>query len=105
MRLFITLVLYSISIISCAIGANWPHENFKSVCSAQVGKNTNDPSLFRRDYEIGRRPLPNGNVETEHLHLRGSTGDCRIFYEVDPTTNTIVACRYEGSEQTCVLPP
>ena len=104
MRLIIIAVAL-MQMTSCTIGASLPHENFKSVCNAQVGTSINDPSLFRRDYEIARRSLPNGNVVTEHLHLRGRTGDCRIFYEIDPVTNTVVDCRYEGSEQTCVLPP
>lgn len=107
MRLFITLVLYSISIISCAIGANWPHENFKAIYSGKIGESIDNPELLAGGYpkkKVGSRNLPNGNIETEY-RMKNPWGVCRIYYEVNPATRIIVGWRYDGTTKACSNPP
>lgn len=79
------------------------HEAFKTMYGRQVGLNADDPerSWLERypDNTIGKRTLPNGNTEIERRTTSGS--NCRVFYEIDPNTRTIVAWRYEGSQEDC----
>lgn len=102
----VTIVLLS----ACASWEEWPHENFKHYYAGQVGKRVDDPSTSIARYPediVARRVLPNGNTEFELLKAVSQIDDakCLVFYEVDSKTNVIVAWRYEGDDQVCVLGP
>lgn len=90
------------TISSCS--SMMPHENFKSHMQFNVGKKIDDPTSYLSRYPqliVGSHSAPNGNIETE---FRGR-GGCRIFFEVDAKTRTIVGWRFEGSEHDCEIVP
>ena len=109
MRSALTVLGFTMLLMSCAIGASWPHENFLSTYRYYVGKSVDDPTIsIAPQNTVGRRTLPNGNIEIEYLHVKnayGRYGHCRVFFEVNPDTEIIVDWRYEGSEKACVIPP
>ena len=92
------------SLVSCAVGSQWPHKNFLDIYDHQVGKSVNDPSLYKRK-KIGSRVLSDGNIEQEYLHSMGKRGTCRVFYRINPETQTIESWRYEGSDRACAISP
>ena len=98
------LVALAATLASSACYTVTPHENFKSIIGASVGKGMDDPSAFTRRYPealIGSHTLQNGNIELEYL-LRRS---CRHFYEIDRATKIIIAFRFEGTIQDCEIQP
>lgn len=104
LRLWLVFIVISLMEASC-IGAGWPHQNFMEIYDHQVGKTIDDPSSYIARYPqeiVGSRDLPNGNKEIEFLR---SASECRVFFEVDPHTRKIVGWRYEGSDETCSIPP
>ncbi|MGY0651178.1 hypothetical protein ACW7GZ_04790 [Luteimonas sp. A537] len=106
----LSALLVALLISGCASWAEWPHENFKHNYGGQVGKRADDPSTSIARYPediVAKRSLPNGNVEFELLKVVSQIRDakCLVFYEVDSTTNVIVAWRFEGDEKICVWTP
>lgn len=107
--LWLSRVIWPITAIASAViyGCTTvsPHENFKNVMRAKLGRNANDPDLIRSNftnlrYLISRTALPDGNVE---LKFDGR-GTCRKIFEVNEA-GTIVAWRFEGSEADCIIVP
>jgi hypothetical protein len=81
-----------------------PHENFKSILGADVGKSADDPTSSVARYPqllIGRRILSNGAIENEY-RWRGA---CHYFFEINPKTNIIVRWRYQGNDGDCAIVP
>lgn len=71
-----------------------------------IGKNANDPDLTRnryRDRWTSTTQLQNGNVEEGYKS--GRELRCRVFFELDRNTETIVRWRYEGTEDDCSIAP
>ena len=89
---------------SCSCSAVSPHDNFKNHMEYHVGKKIDSPSSYVARYPQwvgGKTELRNGNVEVEFL--QGKT--CRVFFEVDKTTNVIIGWRFEGSKKDCQIVP
>jgi hypothetical protein len=83
-----------------------PHENFKTIMQRDVGSTTHDPYAYRiraRDWLLGTKSLPNGNIEEEFK--AGRRLSCRVYFEIDKLAGKIVSWRYEGTEQDCVIVP
>lgn len=47
--------------------------------------------------------LANGNIEEEFKS--GTRHKCRVYFEIDKSTERVVGWRYEGSEDDCVILP
>jgi len=95
--LFAVIVSYSCSAVS-------PHDNFKNHMEYHIGKKINSPSSYVARYPqwVGSRiELSNGNEEVEFLQGKS----CRVFFEVDRTTNVIIGWRFNGSEKDCQIVP
>jgi hypothetical protein len=72
----------------------------------QVGKSIQDPGAYRNRYRalrIGEKQLANGNIEEEYRRGRG--GRCPTYFEIDKTSQTIVAWRHEGTKADCGIVP
>ena len=89
---------------SCAIGSQWPHNNFIETYSYQLGKRIDDPTLYIRK-KINSHILSNGNSEMELLHNMGKRGNCRVFYEYSSESLIIVDWRYVGNDKACAISP
>jgi hypothetical protein len=100
---FFALILIAI-VVGCAAGS--AHENFKSLMQLQVGRNIDNPYYFGNRYagsRIATRTLANGNSEEEFPI--GYRHRCRVFFEIDKSTRTIIGWRYEGVEENCGITP
>lgn len=88
---------------ACATSAE--HENFKQVMNRQIGKHADDPDAYPVLYrlrEVNEKSLPNGNRQLQYA--AGRRGECKVYYEVEPASLTIVRWAYEGSDRECVIP-
>ena|SRR6266852_1632607 len=100
--LFLFRTVAFVSILFALAGCGTAHDNFKNSMQLQVGRDLFDRDLIRNRYPQdrgGTRTLPNGNLEEEFLWNR-STG-CRVFFEIDKTSQRITRWRYEGNRDTC----
>ena len=100
--LFLFRTVAFASILFALAGCSTAHDNFKNSMQLQVGRDLFDRDLIRNRYPQDRgrtRTLPNGNLEEEFLWNR-STG-CRVFFEIDKTSQRITRWRYEGNRDTC----
>ena len=100
--LFLFRTVAFASILFALAGCGTAHDNFKNSMQLQVGRDLFDRDLIRNRYPQergGTRTLPNGNLEEEFLWNR-STG-CRVFFEIDKTSQRITRWRYEGNRDTC----
>ena len=82
------------------------HQNYLTTTQLQVGRSIDDLYALRNRYPdrvVGRRALPNGNIEEEMKDGMGLR--CRTFFEIDPNVRKIVGWRYEGSKSDCAIPP
>lgn len=87
-----------------ACAAPSPHENFKSILGAEVGKSADDPSSSVARYPrllVSRRILFNGSIENEY-RWRGA---CHFFFKINPKTRIIVGWRYLGNDDDCAIVP
>jgi hypothetical protein len=81
------------------------HRNFRNWMQTQVGRSVWHMDYFGVRYpqaKIGSRDLPNGNREDQ---FRVAQGECRVFFEVNPKENRVVAWRFTGSEADCSIRP
>ncbi len=95
------VILLTATAVGCAHES--AHENFNRIMNGQVGKSASDPTTDIGRYwsnRIGETKLSNGNTEIGFRHSR----ECRYFFQIDKTTNKIVAWRFEGTEDTCEIP-
>ena len=104
--IFIQILVLSIT--ACvSYSQNARHEAFVTMYGRQVGLNADDLErswLARYPKDIvASRNLSNGNTEIE---VRTSSGSrCRVFYEVEPESRTIVRWRFDGSKVDCTWVP
>lgn len=99
-------VMLSISVV-LLVGCVWmlsPHQNFIDTFNYQVGKNFDDPSVYKPRRRVKSSTLSSGLLEIEYQHLV-RWGGCRVFYEVDPVSRKIVNWRFEGTEEACYINP
>lgn len=96
----------ALSALLAACATSPEHENFKQVMNRQVGKSAGDPDAYPVLYrlrQVNEKTLPNGNRQLQYA--AGRRGECKLYYEVQPGSLTIVRWAYEGSERECVIPP
>lgn len=89
---------------SCSCSVVSPHDNFKKHMEYHLGKKIDSPSSYVARYPQwvgGKTELRNGNEEVEFLQGKF----CRVFFEVDKTTNVIIGWRFEGIDKDCVIAP
>ncbi|MCO1337046.1 hypothetical protein MO867_22235 [Microbulbifer sp. OS29] len=85
-----------------------PHENFKKHMEFNIGRKVDDPASYLNRYPsrvINARNLPNKNIEIEYFSGYKGLGDCTVYFEVDSQTQEIIAWRFVGSEETCIVVP
>jgi hypothetical protein len=102
---FLLLAILTTQLMACGNPFTAGHRNFKDHMQLQVGRSTEHPYAYTKQYRdshVSTRILANGNVEEEYKVGRG--WKCRVFFEIDKKTSTIVSWRYEGDEDVCVIP-
>ena len=102
---FVLLAILTAPLVACGNPFTAGHRNFKSSMELQVGRSADHQYAYGNRYperRVATRVLPNGNVEEEYKV--GSAWKCRVFFEIDKKTRTIVSWRYEGDEDVCVSP-
>jgi hypothetical protein len=84
-----------------------PHENFKNIMQANVGRSSTDyyyTGNRLRDYTyVGSIQLANGNIEEGFK--TGAGYRCRVYFEIDRQTRHVSAWRYEGTPRDCSIVP
>lgn len=101
LRLSTLIFVVFTSLAACASG---PHQNFKNIMDAKIGRDADLPAALaarNRETQVGVRTLLNGNLEEGYRLNR----TCRYYFEIDKATRKIVSWRYEGSEQDCIVVP
>lgn len=105
-RLGLLFVSALILVSGCATGR--AHQNFRNVIQSDVGMSIDYPHILWNRYPSGRgdiRKLRNGNDEYEYFWDRREQSKCVVFFEVDNTSERIIAVRYKGTADTCYLIP
>ena len=100
---FCLTIVMSVCLASCGYMLR-PHDNFKHIMQAQVGKKRYDQSLLLVRYPedvVGRIFLLNGNIEDEFK----LNNDCRVFFEIDNITRIVISWRYEEHNNRCRIIP
>jgi len=90
-------------LLGCATPAE--HLAFKDVMDHQIGKGIDDADAYPVFYRLKQgnvKSLPNGNQQYEYAG--GRSGDCQLFFEVEPISRRIVRWSSAGSERDCVIP-
>lgn len=106
LALLASIALFSVSMAGCACGPD--HEAFVAQENSTIGRPIYSGWLKAKPGDqgfLGRKLLPNGNVEIGWIHGWGSRyrkGECRVYYEYNPATNIVISWRFEGSETDCV---
>jgi len=78
------------------------HRNFVRNLQSYVGEDINaNKGWLRTSLRLSSENLGNGLVRYRY----GIAGGCIKIFDVDPSTNRIVAVSFEGTVQQCSLPP
>jgi len=80
-----------------------PHENFKNILQADIGKLATNPNILINRYPqwfYRKTILSNGNTEIEH-----HWGKCIYTFEIDKITNIVLKYHFKGTEKQCAITP